>query len=172
MYKHADATSRQSDAIENGGEGYDDGLLFRRFSQTISNHQWDMTTVSGYREPIITRNIPFQSSPEQDNITLCGHAHIAYIPNGRVLSVSRIAHLIQFALGKVRSQEALTMRIARMLVGAIEPHGQAVVLNSHHIDMDSLDSGMSGARHITRHLSGVYQQDRDMAYKFLSSIQA
>ncbi len=170
MYGHAETLSRPHNSADHDDNGYNDGLLFRRFSNSISNNQWDTDVVSGYREPIIMRHVPFRSPQDPENPYLRGDAHIAFIPKGRILGVSRLIHLIQYAVMKTTNQQALTVRVSNMINGAIDPMGLAVVMDSPFTEPTDYSPVCHGARLITRHLLGSYRNDKDLAYKFLSSI--
>jgi GTP cyclohydrolase I len=170
MYGHAETLSHPRTTTGNGDSAYHDGLLFRRFSSTVSNHQWDTETASSYREPVIMRHVPFRSPQDPDNSYLRGHAHIAYIPNGRILGASRLIHLIQYAVMKTTNQQTLTVRVSNMIRGAIEPLGLAIVMESPFTEPADYAPVCHGARLVTRHLLGTYREDRDLAYKFLSSL--
>lgn len=170
MYGHAETLSRPRSTTDPDDNGYNDGLLFRRFSGTISNGQWDTEAASSYHEPIIMRHVPFRSPRDPDNPYLRGDAHIAIIPNGRILVISRLIHLIQYAVMKTHSQQALTVRVSNMIDGAITPLGLAVVMDSPYTEPTDYSPVCHGSRLITRHLLGCYRNDRDLAHKFLSSI--
>ena len=99
-------------------------VLDRTFSET-----------GGYDEPVLVRDIPFYSHCEHHMMPFTGKAHIAYVPTGRVVGLSKIARLIDVYARRLQTQEHLTSQIATAIDEILKPSGVAVMLEAEHTCM-------------------------------------
>src|SRR5262245_46216901 len=125
-----------------------DALLERTFDE-----------VGGYSEAVLLRDIPVQSTCEHHMAAIRGVAHIAYLPNGRVVGISKLGRLVDALGRRLQIQERLTAEIAAALERALEPRGVAVVIEAQHECMSSRGVRKHGARLVTRSFGGVYRSD-------------
>jgi GTP cyclohydrolase I len=125
-----------------------DALLQRTFDE-----------VGGYSEAVLLRDIPVQSTCEHHMAAIRGVAHIAYLPNGRVVGISKLARLVDALSRRLQIQERLTAEIAAALERALKPRGVAVVIEAQHECMSSRGVRKHGARLVTCSFSGIYRSD-------------
>jgi GTP cyclohydrolase I len=125
-----------------------DGILRRTFDE-----------VGGYADVVLLRDIPLESICEHHLAPIRGRAHIAYLPAGRVVGISKLARLVDAYSRRLQIQERLTAEIADALDRALEPLGAAVIIEASHECMSSRGVRKHGAMLVTRAFRGVYQQD-------------
>lgn len=125
-----------------------DALLQRTFNE-----------VGGYSEAVLLRDIPVESTCEHHMAAIRGRAHIAYLPNGRVVGISKLARLVDALSRRLQIQERLTSEIAAALERSLKPLGVAVVVEAQHECMSSRGVRKHGALLVTRSFAGVYRSD-------------
>lgn len=111
----------------------------------------------GYSEAVLLRDIPVQSTCEHHMAAIRGRAHIAYLPNGRVVGISKLARLVDALSRRLQIQERLTAEIAAALERTLKPLGVAVVIEARHECMSSRGVRKHGALLMTRSFGGVYK---------------
>jgi len=90
------------------------------------------TDAHGYRELVLISDIELYSHCEHHMVPFVGKAHVAYIPNGRMVGLSKLARVVDAFAKRLQVQERLTAQIADAIHGVLEPHGTAVVLQCQH----------------------------------------
>lgn len=110
---------------------------------------------SGYDEMIVKTNIPFYSVCEHHMVTFFGVAHIAYIPNKKILGLSKFARLVELLAAQLQVQERLTKQIADALNKHLKPKGVGVVLTARHLCEESRGIKSRGSATTTSALRGV-----------------
>jgi GTP cyclohydrolase IA len=115
--------------------------------------------VGGYNEAVMLRDIPLQSYCEHHMAPIHGVVHIAYLPDKRIVGISKLARLVEAFGRRLQIQERLTAEIADTLNTVLQPRGVAVIIEAQHECMSSRGVGKSGARLITRRFSGVYEHE-------------
>lgn len=114
---------------------------------------------NGYNQVVLLRNIPFHSMCEHHLLPFTGHAHVAYLPDGKVLGLSKIARLVDgFAL-RPQLQERLTDQIADALMDGLQPRGAVCVVEATHNCMTIRGIKKQGASMVTSAIRGVFQSD-------------
>jgi len=124
-----------------------------------------------YDEMILVRDIPFYSHCEHHMAPFFGHAHIAYIPNGRILGLSKFARLLEVYARRLQVQERLTQQVADALMAHLKPRGAAVSVSARHMCMESRGIQKPGTATITNVLRGVFRADPAVRAEFLSSVK-
>jgi GTP cyclohydrolase IA len=114
----------------------------------------------GYDELVILRDIPFYSMCEHHFMPFHGAAHVGYLPNGRIVGLSKLARAVEILARRPQVQERLTSQIADALVEALSPRGVIVVIECEHLCMSMRGIRKPGSRTIT---SAVRGQLRDAA---------
>lgn len=112
-----------------------------------------------YDEIVLLRNIPFYSICEHHMMPFIGTAHVAYLPKGMVLGVSKLARIVDCFAHRLQVQERLTSQIADFLMGNLKPKGVAVVLEASHSCITIRGVMKPGAVMITSALRGIFKQD-------------
>jgi GTP cyclohydrolase I len=132
--------------------GYDedpDAILRRTFGE-----------VGGYNEVVVLRDIPLESTCEHHMAPIRGRVHIAYLPERRVVGISKLARLVEAYGRRLQIQERLTAEIADALDRVLCPRGVAVVIEATHECMSSRGVRTHGASLLTRAFRGVYEADK------------
>lgn len=110
-------------------------------------------------EIVMLRNIPFYSICEHHLMPFIGTAHVAYLPDNRVLGVSKLARVIDCFARRLQIQERLTYQIADFLMDRLQPKGVAVVLEASHSCMTIRGIKKPGAAMVTSALRGIFKSD-------------
>ncbi len=121
-----------------------------------------------YDEIVLLRDIPFHSLCEHHVLPFIGTAHVAYLPTGRVLGVSKLARLVDCFAHRLQTQERLTGQIADYLMENLKPMGVAVVLNASHSCMTIRGIKKPGSMMVTSALRGLFKKDARSRNEVLS----
>ena len=109
------------------------------------------------QDPVILGNVPFYSICEHHMLPFFGEAHMAYIPNGRIAGLSKLARALEVAASRLQVQERLTGQVADAILGALEPDGVAVELQAEHLCMSMRGIKKPGARVTTTATRGRFE---------------
>lgn len=112
-----------------------------------------------YDEIVLLRDIPFYSMCEHHLMPFIGKAHVAYLPDGKVLGVSKLARIVVAFARQLQVQERLTNQIADFLMQNLKPQGVAVVLEASHSCMTIRGIQKPGAVMVTSALRGIFKRD-------------
>ncbi len=112
-----------------------------------------------YDEIVLLRDIPFYSVCEHHMLPFIGKAHVAYLPTGRVLGVSKLARIVDNFAHRLQTQERLTGQIADFLMQNLKPLGVAVVLQASHSCMTIRGIRKPGSMMVTSALRGIFKRD-------------
>jgi GTP cyclohydrolase I len=121
-----------------------------------------------YDEIVLLRDIPFYSICEHHLLPFIGSAHIAYLPKGRILGVSKLARIVDCFARRLQSQERLTYQIADFLMDSLKPQGAAVVLEASHSCMTIRGIKKPGSVMVTSALRGIFRRDPKSRSEILS----
>ncbi|MBN2590105.1 MAG: GTP cyclohydrolase I FolE [Sedimentisphaerales bacterium] len=121
-----------------------------------------------YSEIVLLRDIPFYSVCEHHMMPFIGSAHIAYIPSGTILGVSKLARIVDCFARRLQIQERLTCQIADFLMEKINPEGVSVVLEASHSCMTIRGIKKAGSVMVTSALRGVFMDDPKSRSEVLS----
>jgi GTP cyclohydrolase I len=149
-------------AFEEYFSGYDTDpveLLGRTFKET-----------DGYDEMVVLRDIRFESHCEHHMAPIIGKAHIAYLPEKRVIGISKLARLVEVFARRLQIQEKLTAQIANTLNEALKPKGVAVVVEASHQCMTTRGVHKAGVAMVTSHMLGAFRDDASTRREFLAII--
>jgi len=117
-------------------------------------------------EMVLVRDIDLFSSCEHHILPILGRAHVAYIPNGKVIGLSKVARICEMYARRLQVQERLTQQIADALQGLLKPQGVAVVVEATHMCMV-----MRGAWTVTSSMQGVFADDARTRQEFMDLIR-
>lgn len=134
-------------------------LLGRTFDET-----------GGYDEMVVLRDIEFFSHCEHHIVPIVGKAHIGYLPDKRVLGISKLARLVEVFARRLQIQEKLTAEIANTLNDALHPKGVAVVIEAAHQCMTTRGVKKPGVSLVTSRMLGSFREDEKTRREFLSII--
>ncbi|MHB1273734.1 MAG: GTP cyclohydrolase I [Rhodanobacter sp.] len=115
--------------------------------------------VGGYDDLVMLRDIPLQSTCEHHMAAIRGVVHIAYLPNRRVVGISKLARLVEAFGRRLQIQERLTVEIADTLAHVLQPRGVAVIVQASHECLSSRGVRLHGVSMLTRRLLGEFAQE-------------
>ena len=126
---------------------------------------------AGHDEMVILRDIPFYSVCEHHFMPFHGTAAIGYIPEGRVVGLSKLARLLEGYARRPQLQERLTSQVADALMDTLHPDGVAVVIEAEHLCMTQRGVKKPGSRMVTSATRGQFRQNQVSRAEFLSLVR-
>ncbi|HJP40408.1 MAG TPA: GTP cyclohydrolase I FolE [Dehalococcoidia bacterium] len=123
-----------------------------------------------HEEMVILRNIPFYSMCEHHLLPFHGEAHVGYVPDGRVVGISKLARVIEGYARRPQIQEQLTSQIAEAIMEALKPDGVAVVIEAEHLCMTMRGVKKPGSRMITSAMRGGFRRSAVTRAEFLALV--
>ena len=129
-----------------------------------------MKFTAGHDEMVILRDIPFYSMCEHHFMPFHGVAHVGYIPDGKVVGLSKLARLVEAFARRPQIQEQLTGQIADTLMDALQPDGVGVVIEAEHLCMTQRGVKKPGSRMVTSATRGLFRNNDVTRHEFLSLV--
>ena len=126
--------------------------------------------VAGYDEMVILRDIEFESHCEHHMAPIIGVAHVGYIPNGRVVGISKLARVVEAYAKRLQVQEKMTAQIARCIQDVLKPKGVGVVIVAKHECMTTRGVHKTGVSMVTSKLLGSFRDDARTRAEFLQCV--
>ncbi len=126
--------------------------------------------IAGYDEIVLLRDIPFESHCEHHMVPIIGKAHVAYLPNRRVVGISKLARVVEIYARRLQIQEKMTAQIANTILTVLEPRGVAVVIEATHECMTTRGIHRPGVGMVTSQMLGVFRDDPSTRREFLALI--
>ena len=124
-----------------------------------------------YDEMVIVKDIEFYSQCEHHLLPLFGKAHVAYVPNGKVIGLSKIPRIIDIFSRRLQVQERLTQQVAAAIDEAIHPQGVGVILEAQHLCMMMRGVEKQDSSTVTSAMVGVFKTQLQTRNEFLSLIE-
>ena len=124
-----------------------------------------------YDEIVLLRNIPFYSICEHHLMPFIGSAHVAYLPSGKILGISKLARIVDCFARRLQAQERLTYQIADFIMNKLKPQGVAVVLEASHSCMTIRGIKKPGSVMVTSALRGIFKRDPKTRSELMSLMQ-
>jgi GTP cyclohydrolase IA len=123
-----------------------------------------------YDEMVVVRDIEFYSLCEHHLLPFMGRAHVAYLPKGRVIGLSKIPRIVDMYARRLQVQERMTRQIADFINGLLDPHGVAVVVEALHLCSMMRGVKKHGARMTTSAMQGAFRSSLATRQEFLDNI--
>jgi GTP cyclohydrolase IA len=127
--------------------------------------------VSGYADMILLRDVRIESHCEHHIAPFVGIAHVAYVPDRRVVGLSKLARVVDIFARRLQVQESLTAQIATTIQDVLAPKGVAVMIRATHQCMTLRDVNQPSATMVTTHFTGVFDTAQDWRDRFLQAVQ-
>jgi len=124
-----------------------------------------------HKEMVIVKEIPFASMCEHHLIPFRGLAHVGYIPQGRIVGISKIARVVETLARRPQVQERLTSQIADLLMEGLRARGAAVVIDAEHLCMTIRGVKKPGSRVVTSATRGIFRENPSTRAEFLSLVK-
>ena len=115
--------------------------------------------VAGYDEIVLLKNMQFESHCEHHMVPIIGVAHIAYLPDRKVVGLSKIARLLDVFAKRLQTQELMTQQIADVIERVLAPHGVAVIIDAAHECITTRGVHKSASTTITTQMRGIFRTD-------------
>lgn len=157
-----DTPKRVTKAFGEWFEGYNvdpEEILSRTFEE-----------VEGYDEMVILRNVRFESHCEHHLAPIVGRAHVAYLPDRRVVGISKLARLVDAYGKRLQIQEKMTAQVANTLNEVLKPKGVGVVIEASHGCMTTRGIHKSGLTMVTSQMIGAFRDQGETRREFLATI--
>ena len=123
-----------------------------------------------YDDMVVVKDVEFYSLCEHHMLPFYGKVHVGYIPNGKIVGLSKIPRLVDMFARRLQVQERLTTQIAEALEDALQPKGVAVVIEGSHMCMLMRGVQKQGATMITSHVMGAFRTDRATRQEFMALV--
>ena len=128
--------------------------------------------VEGYDEMVIVRNITIESHCEHHMIPFIGIAHIGYIPNKRIVGISKLARIADVFAKRLQTQEIMTAQIADTINEVLKPKGVAVVIDAQHQCMTTRGTHKTESSTITSRMVGLFRTNSNTRNEFMNLINS
>ena len=126
--------------------------------------------VEGYDDMVVEKNITLESHCEHHMAPIIGVAHVAYIPNKKVVGLSKLARTVEIFSKRLQTQERLTMQIAKTIMSALDAKGVAVTIDAAHQCMTARGIKKEKATTVTNYFLGSFKEDLSFQNRYLRHI--
>jgi GTP cyclohydrolase I len=149
----------------------------RMYAELLSGYSMDAEKIINgalfhinYDEMVLVRDIEFYSLCEHHMLPFLGRAHVAYLPKGKVIGLSKIPRIVEMYARRLQVQERMTRQIADVIQELLEPHGVAVVVEAMHLCSMMRGVKKHGARMTTSAMHGTFRTNAATRQEFLENI--
>jgi GTP cyclohydrolase I len=136
----------------------------------VSYLQRTFEEIDGYDELVVLRDIRFESHCEHHMLPIVGRAHVGYLPDRRVVGISKLARVVETYARRMQVQEKMTVQIARCIQNVLEPKGVAVMIEAAHQCMTTRGVHKSGVTMVTSQMLGALREDSKTRREFLAMV--
>lgn len=148
------------------------------YEELLAGYQMDpVTLINGaifeadYDDIVVVRDIDFFSLCEHHLLPFYGRAHVAYIPDGKVLGLSKVPRTVEMFARRLQVQERMTQQIAEFLETILQPKGVVVVVEAAHMCARMRGIKKNGTQMVTRAMRGVFKTDRQVRNELMAVLQ-
>jgi GTP cyclohydrolase IA len=146
-------------------------FLTHGYGQNVEQLLNDAIFHETYDDMVVVKDTEFYSLCEHHLLPFYGRVHVGYIPNGKIIGLSKIPRLIEMFSRRLQVQERLTKEIAEALENALHPKGVAVVVEGMHMCMMMRGVQKQNATMITSHVMGAFRKDRATRSEFMALVR-
>ena len=152
--------------------------VVRAYEQFFAGYEMDpkevlskvFEEVEGYDEMVIVKDIRVESHCEHHIVPILGKAHVGYLPNKRIVGISKLARVVDIFGKRLQTQEVMTAQIANVINEVLEPKGVAVVMNAKHQCMTTRGVHKPESSTITSTMLGAFRDNPDTRAEFMNLI--
>ena len=152
--------------------------VVRAYEQFFAGYEMDpkevlskvFEEVEGYDEMVIVKDIRVESHCEHHIVPILGKAHVGYLPNKRIVGISKLARVVDIFGKRLQTQEVITAQIANVINEVLEPRGVAVVMNAKHQCMTTRGVHKPESSTITSTMLGAFRENPDTRAEFMNLI--
>ena len=152
--------------------------VVRAYEQFFAGYEMDpkevlskvFEEVEGYDEMVIVKDIRVESHCEHHSVPILGKAHVGYLPNKRIVGISKLARVVDIFGKRLQTQEVMTAQIANVINEVLEPKGVAVVMNAKHQCMTTRGVHKPESSTITSTMLGAFRENPDTRAEFMNLI--
>ena len=152
--------------------------VVRAYEQFFAGYEMDpkqvlskvFEEVEGYDEMVIVKDIRVESHCEHHIVPILGKAHVGYLPNKRIVGISKLARVVDIFGKRLQTQEVMTAQIANVINEVLEPRGVAVVMNAKHQCMTTRGVHKPESSTITSTMLGEFRENPDTRAEFMNLI--
>ena len=152
--------------------------VVRAYEQFFAGYEMDpkevlskvFEEVEGYDEMVIVKDIRVESHCEHHIVPILGKAHVGYLPNKRIVGISKLARVVDIYGKRLQTQEVMTAQIANVINEVLEPKGVAVVINAKHQCMTTRGVHKPESSTITSTMLGAFRENPDTRAEFMNLI--
>ncbi len=127
--------------------------------------------VAGYDDLVLVKDIGFHSHCEHHMVPIIGKAHVAYLPDGKVVGLSKIARVVDIFAHRLQTQEAMTAQIAGVIQEVLNPRGVAVMIEAEHMCMAMRGIRKQGSTTLTSTFTGAFRDSPEEQVRFVTMIR-
>ncbi|MBB6012624.1 GTP cyclohydrolase I [Aquamicrobium lusatiense] len=124
--------------------------------------------VAGYDDLVVIRDIQFHSHCEHHMVPIIGKAHVGYLPDGKVVGLSKIARVVDIFAHRLQTQESMTAQIANVIQDVLNPRGVAVLIEAEHMCMAMRGIRKQGSTTLTSTFTGTFSDNVEEQIRFMT----
>jgi GTP cyclohydrolase I len=150
----------------------------RMYDEILSGYRTDLVALvngaifeSAYRQMVVVRDIEFYSLCEHHMLPFTGRAHVAYVPDGKIIGLSKIPRLVEMFARRLQVQERMTQEIAETFQAVLQPSGVAVIIEGAHLCAMMRGVKKSDASMVTSAFLGEFENDEKLRNEFLTHLR-
>jgi GTP cyclohydrolase I len=146
--------------------------LTRGYGQTARDVVGDALFTEDHENMVVVRDIEFYSMCEHHMLPFYGKAHVAYIPNGKIVGLSKLPRIVEVFARRLQVQERLTEQIAGAIDDVLHPQGVGVVIEAYHLCMMMRGVEKQNSKTLTSAVRGSFREDQKTREEFLTLAHA